>query len=116
VVEMAEECAGVVDADFLNLAGERVLALFDESLSHRADVFDAAVQPHRGVDTMRQEITGDAAAGDLCVKAPEAGTTLRQVWAERPILKEVRAIVEHASELAGINDILRKRNCRATPV
>ena len=37
VVEAAEERAGVVDADLLDLAGEVVLALLDERLGHRAD-------------------------------------------------------------------------------
>src|SRR5438128_11469122 len=45
VREAAEEGAGVVDADLLDLAGELVLALLDEGLGHGVDVGDGAVKP-----------------------------------------------------------------------
>ena len=43
------------------------------------DFGDRAVQPHRGVDAVRQQIAGDAAAGHGDVEPPQAFAALRQV-------------------------------------
>ena len=45
VLEPAEECTRVVDADRLDAAGERMLALLDERLGHRRDAGERTVQP-----------------------------------------------------------------------
>ena len=64
VGEARQEQAGVVDPDRLDLAGQGVLPLLDEGLGRRGDVVDAAVEPHRGVDAMGQQVAGHAAAGN----------------------------------------------------
>ncbi len=81
VVEARQERAGVVDADLLDLAGQIVLALLDEGFGHGGDFVDAAVEPHGGVDAVRQQVAGDAAAGDADVEPPQALAALRQVAA-----------------------------------
>src|SRR5579859_6565424 len=62
VGEAAEECAGVVDLDWLDVAGEVVFAFFDEGLGHGGDFGDGAVEPKGHVDVVGEEIAGDAAA------------------------------------------------------
>jgi len=113
---VAVEEAGVVDADLLDLAGEVVLALLDEGFGHRADVLNAAVEPHGGVDAVGEEVACDAGAGDLGVEAPEAGAALREVGVDGPVLEEVRAVVEHAAELAGIDELLGEHDGGAAAV
>src|SRR5688572_24560568 len=103
---MAVEDARVVDADLLDLAAQVVFPLLDEGLGHRADVLDAAVEPERGVDTVRQQIAGDSGACDLHVKPPEARATLREIGTNGPILQEVRAVMENLPQLAPIDDVL----------
>ena len=98
VREPAQERAGIVDADRLDLAGQGVLPLLDEGLGHRRDFGDRAVQPERRVDAVRQQIAGDAAAGDADVQPPQPLAALRQVLRDRPVLQELRAVVKDAAE------------------
>src|SRR4051812_8781679 len=79
VLEPAEERAGVVDADWLDLARKVVLALLDERLGHRRNGGDAPVQPDRRVDAMGEQVAGHARAGRGDVEPPEPGAPLRQV-------------------------------------
>ena len=55
-----------------------VLALLDERLGHGGDPVDAAVEPEGGVDAVREQVAGHAAAGRLHVQPPQAGAALRQ--------------------------------------
>ncbi len=116
VLEPAQERARVVDPDGLDLAGQVVLALLDERLGHRRDLGDRAVQPERGVDAVREQIAGDAAAGDLHVEAPQALAALRQVLGDRPVLQELRAVVEDAPELSLVDQVLQQHDRRHAPV
>ena len=106
VLEVAEEGAGVVDADLLDLAGEVVLAFLDERLGHGADVLDAAVEPEGGVDAVGEQIAGDAAAGGGDIEPPQAGAALRQVGGDGPVLQELGAVVEDLAELAFVDQLL----------
>ena len=92
--------------DRLDLAGEVVLAFLDERFGHRRHFGDRPVQPHRGVDVVREQIAGDAAAGDRDVEAPEPFAALRQILRDRPVLQELRAVVEDAAELAFVEQLL----------
>src|SRR5690606_6082946 len=65
VAESGEESRGVIDSDFGNLAGLGVLALLDESLGHGGDLVDRTIQPEGGIDTVGQQVPGDAAARDV---------------------------------------------------
>src|SRR5581483_9839876 len=103
VVEPGQEQRGVVDADRLDLAGDAVHALLDESFGNRADLVDAAVQPHRGVDAMGEKVAGDAAARDANVEAPEPRPSLRQFLGDRPILQEFGSVMVNSAELALVN-------------
>ena len=99
VLEPGQKRARIVDADRLHLAGQVVLALLDERLGHRGHFRDRTVQPHRGIDVVREEIAGDAAARDRDVEPPQPFAALRQVARDRPVLEKLRAIVEDAPEL-----------------
>ena len=48
------------------------MALLDEGFGHAADRVDAAVEPHRRIDAVRQQVAGDAAAGNADIEPPEA--------------------------------------------
>src|SRR5205807_9486104 len=80
ILEMRKERTGIVDADFLHFAGERVFAFFDERLGDCGDVGEAAVQPNGGVNAVGEEVASDAAARDLHVQSPKSGAALRQVF------------------------------------
>ena len=70
VAESGEEGAGVVDRDFFDLAGEIVLAFRDEGLGHAGHRLNRAVEPHCGVDAMREQVAGYAAPGHIGVEPP----------------------------------------------
>src|SRR6202022_1138949 len=110
VVEAAQEGAGVVDADLLHLAGEVVLALLDKGFGHGVKGGDAAVEPQRGVDAVREQVTGDAAAGRRHVKAPEALAALRQFGADGPILEELGAVMEDTAEATLVDQLPGERD------
>src|SRR5712692_9225645 len=112
VAKAGQEGAGVIDADFLDFAGEGVLALLDEGLGHGVDLVDAAVEPDGGVDAVRQQIAGDAAAGDFHVEPPKSGAALREVLRDRPVLQEFRAVMEDASEAAFVDELFGQGNGR----
>ena len=112
VGEMPHERAGVVNLHLLHLAAQRVLALLDESLRHRRHVRQRAVQPDCRVNAVREQIARHAAACGLRVETPQARAALREVGGNRPVLEEVRAVVENFAEFAGINDLLRQRHSR----
>ena len=82
VAEAGQESAGVVDAHLFHFAGELVFAFLDEGLGHGGDGVDAAVEPDGGVDAVREQIAGDAAARDFRIQAPEAGAALRKIGVE----------------------------------
>ena len=100
VIEVTEEAASVVDLYRLFLACFRVHALLDERLCHRRHVFDATVEPKRGVDTVGQQVTGNAAAGGLGIQTPSGCAALGYVRVDRPVLQEVSAIVEDLAQAA----------------
>src|SRR4029079_16086434 len=100
VFKSRQKRAGVIDPDFFHLAGEGVFSLLDESLGHRGYAGDPAVQPERGIDAMRQQVAGDAAAGGLCVKPPKSGAALREIRGNCPVLEKIGAVMEDPSELA----------------
>ena len=116
VLKPSHERARIVDADRLDLAGEIVLALLDEGLGHRRHRRERSVQPQRRVDAVREQIAGDAAAGDGGVEAPEPLADLRQIARDRPVLQELRAIVEDASERSLVDEILQHRHGRHAAV
>ena len=70
VAKVAVEDAGIVDGDFLFLAGSRVHAFLNERLGDGGHILDAAVEPDGGVDAMREQIAGHTAASRGGVKAP----------------------------------------------
>src|ERR1043165_650850 len=76
VLEAGEKRAGVVDTHLLDLAGEVVLAFFDEGLGHRAHFVDGPVHPDGRIDAMRQQIAGHARPSRLQVQTPEGGAAL----------------------------------------
>ncbi len=67
---------------------------------------DAAVEPHGGVDAVGEQVAGDAGAGGLDVEAPDAGAALRHVGRDRPVLQELRAVVEDPAQLALVDHLL----------
>ena len=83
VAEARQKGGGIVDEDLLFFASERVLALFDKGLCHGGDGIDSAVEPQGGINTVRKQITGDAAAGDRGFQAPGAGSALGNVGIDR---------------------------------
>ena len=70
----------------------------------------------RGIDAVREQVAGDAAAGGLGIEAPEAGAALREIGADRPVLEEIRAVMEDLAELAGVDDLLGERHRRDAAV
>ena len=100
----------------LDLAGEVVLALLDERLGHGRDFGDRAVQPQRRVDVVREQIAGHAAARDGDVEAPEPFAALRQVGGDGPVLQELGAVMEDASELPLVDELLDHRDGRDAAV
>src|SRR5262245_53749492 len=94
----AEKRARVIDSDRLDLTRKRMSSLLNKCFGHCGDVSDAAIQPDRGVDAMREQVTGNAAAGGLHVEPPETGAALREVGGNRPILQEVCAVMKDFSK------------------
>src|SRR5262249_1799179 len=62
VAETREEKARVINTHFFHLASEGMLAFLDKGLRRCRDLVNGSVQPHRGVDAMSEQITGDAGA------------------------------------------------------
>ena len=83
---MAVEDAGIVDGDFLFLAGSRVHAFLNERLGDGGHILDAPVEPDSGVDAVGEQVTGHATACCCGVEAPKAFTALREVGADGPVL------------------------------
>ena len=106
IAETRQKCAGVVDRDLLDPAGQDVLALFDKSLGHGRNRGDGAIQPERGIDAMGEQVAGDAAAGDLGIEPPQACAALRQVLRYGPILQEFGAIMENPAQPALVDHVL----------
>ena len=110
VLEAAKEHAGVVDGDGRPGPGSLVDPFLDEGLGLGHHLDDRAVQPHRRVDAMRQQIAGDAGAGDGGIEAPEPFAALRQVLAHRPVLEELRPIVKGAADPALVDELPCQRH------
>ena len=98
------------------LPADRVLAFLDEGLGLRHHARDGAVEPHGGVDGVRQQIAGDAAAGDLDVQPPERVAALRDVGGNGPVLQVGRAVVEGPPDAPFVDDLLGQRDGRHAPV
>src|SRR4051812_12416923 len=97
---MTMEYAGVVDAHFLHLAGELMHSFLDESFCYCRYVFNGAVEPHGGVDAMREQIAGHSRSGGVDVDAPQGVAALWKVLVDRPVLKKVGAVVKDLAKLA----------------
>ena len=95
---MAVERASVVNLHRLGFAGFRVDTFFDESLSDRRDVLDAAVEPDGGVDTVSEQIAGHAASRRIGIQTPGRRSALGNVRVDRPVLQEVGAVVKDLAE------------------
>ena len=95
IAEAGQERARVVDADLLDLAGQGVLAFFDKGFRHRAHAVDRAVEPHRRVDAMRQQIPRHPRPGRFDVQPPQASAALWQIGIDGPILQELRPIMKN---------------------
>ena len=65
---------------------------------------------------MREQIAGDAGAGDLGVQAPEAGAALREIGIDGPVLEKVCSVVVNATELAGVDELLGEHDGGAAAV
>ena len=116
VGKVAVENARVVDADCLLLAGGGVHAFLDERLGHSRHVADAAVEPDGGVDAVRQQVTGHAAAGCVHVQPPQPLSALRQISTDGPVLQKVGTVVEDLAKLAGVDDLLGQGDGRDAAV
>ena len=115
--EARQKGAGVVD--FHRPAGAGFilqLALLDERLGGGGDAGDRSRQPHRGVDGVRQQIAGHAAAGHALVQPPQGVAALRHVRADGPVLQVARPVVEHAPDAALVDDLLGQGDGRHAPV
>ena len=100
------EEAGVVDGDGLLLAGQLVFAFLDEGLGHGGDLVDTAVEPHRGIDAVREQVACDARARRLRIQTPQRRAALRQIRVDGPVLQEVGAVVEDAAEPTLVDQLL----------
>ena len=69
-----------------------------------------------GVDAVREQIAGDAAAGDADVETPQPLAALRQVARDRPVLEELRAVVKDAPQLAFVDQLLEQHDRRHAAV
>ncbi len=110
VAEARQKEAGIVDADRLHFSRKVVLATLDEGLGGRGNLGDAAVQPHRGIDAVRQQIAGDTAASNRDVEAPEALAALRQIGGDGPVLQKLRAVVKDAAQASLVDQLLGERH------
>ena len=77
---------------------------------------DAAIQPDGGIDAMRQQIARDAAARHVTSSrqspAPPCGRSCR----DGPVLQELGAVVEDASQAAFVDQLLGHHHRRHAPV
>ncbi len=104
VAEAAEEGAGIIDADFFDFTGEVVFAFLDECFGHGGNAVDGAIEPDGGIDAVCEEVAGNSGAGGGDIKSPEGSTALWQVGVDGPVLQEVSAVVEDASESTFVDE------------
>src|SRR6185312_9825752 len=112
VSEAGQERACVVNADLLHLAGETMLALFDEGFGHGGNTLHRAVKPKRRIDAMRQQVACHSASGHADVEAPQSFAALWKILRNGPILQELRPVVENSAEAAFVDQSFREYNCR----
>ena len=116
VLEPRHDHARVVDPDRLELAGFLVPALLHEGLGLGDHARDRPVQPERRVDAVREQVAGDARARGLGFEPPERRAALGQIGGNRPVLEELRPVVEGAADPALVDQLLRERDRRHAPV
>ena len=116
VRKVAVKNTGVVDGDFLLLAGGGVHALLDERLGDGGNVGNAAVEPDGGVDAVGEQVAGDATAGGRGVQTPKTFAALGEIGADGPVLQEVGAVMKNLAELAAIDNLLGQGDGRDAPV
>ena len=116
VLKARQKSAGVVDAHLLHLAGEVCLRSLMKVSVMAVTSIDAAVQPHGGVDAVRQQVAGHAAAGHVDVQAPQALAALRQVGRDGPVLQKLGAVVEDLAQPPFVDQLLGQRHRRHAPV
>jgi hypothetical protein len=110
VVEARQERAGVVDAHFLHAAGQRMLALLDERFGHGGD---PSIPPfsHMAVSMQcasRSPVTPLPATFTSSRHRP--APPLRQVGRDRPVLEELRPVMEDLAQPAFVDQLLGQRH------
>ena len=65
---------------------------------------------------VRQQIAGDAAAGNGSIQPPQSFAALREILRDGPILEELRAVVEDAAEAAFVDQMLEQHHGRHAAV
>ena len=116
VREPRQEHAGVVDRHRSDFAGQRVGAGLDEGFGHRRHLVNLSVQPHGGVDIVRQQVARDAGPGNRRIQTPQPCAALRKIGGNRPILQEDGAVVEDSSQPAFVDQLLGQGDRRGAPV
>ena len=76
------------------------------SFSHRGNTIDRSIQPDGGIDAVREEVTGDTGTGSSDIESPEGGASLGQVGVDGPVLQEIGAVMEDASEPSFVDESL----------
>jgi hypothetical protein len=112
VGEAGKEQRGIIDTDWVRLAGKIVLAFLDEGLHDRGYLVKVAVQPHGGIDAMREPVAGHAAAGYPYFRPPLAGAGLGPILGNAPVLQELGAIVKYFVEPSVFDDLFGECDCR----
>ena len=105
VGEVAQEGAGIVNADLLDLARERVGALFDERFRHGRNIADRTIQPEGCVDAVGQQVAGHSGASCSGVQTPQGRSTLWEVGIDGPVLEEVGSVVEDLAQAAFVDQL-----------
>ena len=77
---------------------------------------DRAVQPHRGVDVVGEQVAGDARARGVHVEAPERRPALGHVRRDGPVLEELGAVVVRPADPALVDQLPGERDRRHAPV
>src|SRR6185369_1119257 len=116
ITKPPHEGARIIDSNRFDFATQIVFTLLDEGRGHRRDMSQRAIQPQGHVDIVSEKIACDAASGDRRVKTPETFAALWKILRDRPILKELRSVVEDAAEPSLVEKFFQQHECRNAPV